>query len=78
MGSISNRLARLEERVGMSPNGDERAASSREVLSRMTVEELRAYVNALRRMKASESLVEEDGPILRRVEELYEEVGNGN
>ncbi len=77
MGSISNRLARLEDRVGMSATGDERAAA-RKVLSRMSVEELRVYVSALRRMKAGESLVEEDGPILQRVKELHEEVRNGN
>ncbi len=73
MGSISNRLARLEYRAGVSPIGDEEAATSREVLSRMSVAELRAYTSALRRMKAGESPGEEDAVILARVETLYEE-----
>jgi hypothetical protein len=74
MGSISDRLARLEDRVGMSPIGDGRAMTTREVLSRMSVAELRSYVNALRSMKGGERPGEEAGPILQRVEELYEGV----
>lgn len=73
---LEARLRRLEDRAEMSPIGDEGAATTREVLSRMSVSELRSYVNALRRMKAGEGSGEEDGPILQRVKELYEEVSN--
>lgn len=77
MGSMSDRLRRLEDRTGAS-RVDEGVATTREVLSRMSVEELRAYVSALRRMTAEVEPSKEDGPILRRVKELYEEVRNGN
>lgn len=75
MGSINTkrRLDRLEVRADVCRD-DERAAASRKVLARMTDDELRVYVAALRRMKAGEGPSEEDGPILQRVEALYEEV----
>ncbi len=76
MGSLNRRLEALEARARASVRADGGTTTSREVLSRMSVVELRRYVNALRRMKAGESPGDEDGPILQRVEELYEEVSN--
>lgn len=73
MGSIEARLRHLEARTGRV---DEGVATTREVMQRLTVEELRAYVSVLRRMKAGEKPVEDDGQILARVTELYEEVRN--
>lgn len=78
MGSINikRRLEDLETRNAAS-RVDEEERVSREVMQRLIVEELQRYVSVLRRMKAGESPGEEDGPILQRVEELYEEVRNG-
>ncbi len=72
MRSLGRRLEDLEARTGRV---DEGAATSKKVMRLLTVEELHAYVSALRRMKAGEKPVEEDGAILARVRELYEEVG---
>lgn len=72
---MEQRLRHLEARTGRV---DERAATSKKVMQRLTVEELRAYVNALRRMKAGEGPSEEDGPILQRVKELYEKERRGH
>jgi hypothetical protein len=72
---LDARLGRLEARVDAAREED-RAAVSREVLRRMTDEELRAYEAAPRRAKeAVGEFTEEDRPILERAEELYEEVG---
>ncbi len=76
MGSLNRRLEALEARARASVRAAGGTTTTREVLSRMSVAELRAYTSALRRMKAGESPGEEDGPILQRVEELYEEVSN--
>ena len=73
MGSLERRLGNLEAR-GATTRAEEKDRVSREALRRMTTEDLRAYVDALRRMKAGEVLGEEARAILRRFEELYEEV----
>lgn len=70
---MNRRLEALEARAGRV---DEGVAKTREVLPRMSTPELRAYVNVLRRMKAGEEPVEEDGAILAHVTTLYEEVRN--
>jgi hypothetical protein len=77
MGSLERRLGNLETHADKSRE-DEEAAQSREVLKRMTKDELSAYVDVLRRMKAGEEPGEEDRLISRRVQELYEEVRNGH
>jgi hypothetical protein len=51
-------------------------AINKEVLRRMTDDELRGYVGALRRMRDGKEPAEDDGPIFARVEELREEVRN--
>ena len=71
--SIKRRLESLETHADKSREGEE-ATNSREVLRRMTDDELSVYVDVLRRMKAGASPGEEDRSILRRVHELYEEV----
>ena len=76
MGSLENRLKRLEVSAKTSRE-DYGAALSREVLRRMSDEELRSYDAALRRaVKAEGEFSEQDWPILRRAEELYGEVRN--
>ena len=67
------RLERLEERLDHRDELFE-DATSREVISRMTTEELREYRDALRRHIQTGEPVEEDAPILRRRAQLYEEV----
>lgn len=75
MGSVKRRLGQLEAH-SKTRVGDEDAVI-RKVMRRFTDAELRAYVDVLRRMRDGEKPVEEDGPILARAKELYEEVGNG-
>ena len=74
MAGLEGRLRRLEAlegRVGV-PRGEDRETSrKREVLKRMSVEELRAYVAALRRAKAGEEPTDADGAIFARQRELY-------
>jgi hypothetical protein len=47
---------------------------SKEVLRRMTDDEVRGYVGTLRRIRDGKEPSEDDGPMLARVEELREEV----
>ena len=70
--SVRRRLGRLEGRL--PPREDRETARARAVHGRMTVEELRAYVAALRRARADEGPTEQDGAIFARARGLYEEV----
>jgi hypothetical protein len=75
--SVSRRLERLEERARSSRGEAEestRSAESREVLRRLSDPELEAYADALRRFNAESAPLGQDGPILARVTQLYEEV----
>jgi hypothetical protein len=75
---LTRRLTRLEERAAATPPllQTEQEAHRREVLRRMTNEELRVYVAALRRAKEAGGVFDEgDRPILERAAELYAEVG---
>lgn len=71
------RLERLEVSAKTSRE-DRKASESREMLKRMTYEELKTYEAALRRAREVGGFAEEDRPILERAEELYEEVRNGD
>ena len=71
--SVRRRLDRLEGRL--PPREDRETALARAVHGRMTVEELRAYVSALRRVRAGEDPAGQDGAIFARARDLYEEVG---
>lgn len=75
MGGVSRRLERLEDSAKTSRE-ERKEAESREVLKRMTDEELRTYEAALRRARETGGFVEEDRLILERVEELREELRN--
>ncbi len=75
--SIKRRLEDLEANAKTSRE-ERKATESREVLKRMTYEEIKTYEAALRRAREAGGFVEEDRPILERVEELREEVRNGN
>jgi hypothetical protein len=65
---IRDRLGRLEQLVltdqGEAAKGAEKSIS-KEVLRRITDDELRTYVSVLRRMREGEEPGEEDKPILR-------------
>ncbi len=75
MGRLERRLSRLED--GAKTSREEQGeADSRQVMRRMTDEELRSYVAALRRAVEAGGFTEEDRPILERAEELYGEVRN--
>lgn len=76
MGGVRRRLGRLEARSSEARAGG-RTALSREVMRRFTDAELHAYIEALRHASAAGRFREEDGPILARAGELYEEVSNG-
>ena len=70
--SARRRLARLEERL--RPTEGRETARARAVHGRMSVEELRGYVRALRRRRDGEGPAEGDGAIFARARRLYEEV----
>jgi hypothetical protein len=77
LGSVSRRLERLEERARSSHEEAEertRSVENREVLRRMTDDELSAYLSALCRLKAESAPLDEDRAILDRVTQLYDEV----
>ena len=74
MASLERRLQQLESHAHTSRQEDE-AAVIREVMRRLTDEELERYERALDRA-LEEGFAEEDRPILERVERLYEEVAN--
>jgi hypothetical protein len=71
--NLKRRLEGLEERLEarVEPFED---AISREVVRRMSTEELREYRDVLKRLIDTGELVEEDAPILHRRQQLYEEV----
>ena len=77
-GVRDRRLAALEERFEpASPEDELRKAISHEVLARLTDPELRAYVAALRHLRAAMQAGKEfdgDGAIFGRVERLRGEV----
>jgi hypothetical protein len=76
---LEGRLRRLE---GIAETHRSEAAKgvqetiSKEVLRRLTDDELRGYVGVLRRIRDGKEPSEDDGPILARVEELREELRN--
>lgn len=72
MGSLERRLQKLEQATEKRIS-----AVDREVLRRMTLDELRSYEGVLERAVArGESIcaLPEDEPTVRRVWEIYEEV----
>jgi hypothetical protein len=69
---VRRRLARLEERLPSREDLD--TARRREVLKRMSVEELRGYVGALTRRRAGEPPAERDEAIFACARKLYGEV----
>ncbi len=72
MGSLERRLAKLEQ-----VTEERESVIGREVLRRMTLEELLSYESILERAIArGEPLraLPEDAPMVRRVWEIYEEV----
>jgi hypothetical protein len=72
--SLRRRLERLEEvHYPATPRED---AIFCEVLRRMSDEELDHYERAFKRAQASGEFLEEDGPIVERVEALYGEVAD--
>lgn len=77
---LRNRLGRLEQSTQKHRSEAAKEAekrTSREVLRRMTDDELRAYHDALRRMLDEEEPAPEDEAILVRIQELREEVMGG-
>ena len=72
---MRDRLRKLEEAAGDGAPEDREAARNfarkQAVLKRMSVEELRAYVAALRRAKAGEEPTDADGAIFARQRELF-------
>jgi hypothetical protein len=74
VASLEHRLQRLEIHVDTSQREAEDAVG-REVMRRLTDEELKCYIGALERA-LEEKFTEEDRPILERVQRLYEEVAN--
>ena len=75
MASLECRLRQLETHADISRQEDE-AVGGREVMRRLTLEELKRYDQALERALEEEGFAEEDWPILERVQRLYEEVAN--
>jgi hypothetical protein len=73
LGRLERRLEDLEARSRASREAEE-IALTRAVMRRLTDDELRAYVDVLRRMRDGEEPEEKDEPILVRVKELREEV----
>ena len=74
MASLERRLQQLETHAATLRQEDAEAID-REVLRRLTDEELERYERALKRA-LEEGFAEEDRPILERVQRLYEEVAN--
>jgi hypothetical protein len=74
VASLERRLRQLEIHADTLRREDEEAVG-REVMRRLTDEELELYDRALNRA-LKEGFAEEDRPILKRVEQLYEEVAD--
>ena len=79
MGTLDRRVESLEARSGLGPRERERRAreAGREVLRRMTDEELDSYEEAVKRLEATGGFGDEHLPILHRAEELAAEVRDG-
>lgn len=75
MASLERRLRQLETHAATLRREEDGEAISREVLGRLTDEELKRFDQALERA-LEEGVAEEDGPVLERVQRLYEEVAN--
>jgi len=71
--NLKRSIESLEERLDPRDEPFEDAIS-REVISRMSTEELREYRDILKRLIDTGELVEEDAPIWHRWQLLYEEV----
>jgi hypothetical protein len=71
--NLKRRIEGLEERLEPRA-GPFEDATSREVIRRMSTEELREYRDALKHLRDTGELVEEDAPIWHRRQQLYEEV----
>jgi hypothetical protein len=71
--NLKRRLEGLEERIGTDRESLEDAVG-REVIRRMSTEELREYRDALKRLIEGGEPAEEDAPIWHRRAQLYEEV----
>ncbi len=74
MESLERRLQQLEYYAATVQREDEDAVG-REIMRRLTDEELERYIRALERV-LEEGFTEEDRPILERVERLFEEVAD--
>ena len=76
---IDRRVEALEARSGLGPRDREQREreAGREILRRMTDEELDAYEQALKRLDTADGLEDEDLAILDRAEELAREVRGG-
>jgi hypothetical protein len=78
---LRDRLGRLEQSTQKHRSeaaNEAEKRTSREVLRRMTDDELCAYVDVLSRMRDGEEPGEENVSILTRVQELREEVTSGH
>jgi hypothetical protein len=73
LGSLERRLEDLEGRSRASREAEE-VALTRQVMRRLTDDELRTYAAILKRMMAGEVDEEAQAPILERVREVREEV----
>jgi hypothetical protein len=71
--NLKRRLEGLEERIGTDRESVEDAIS-REVIRRMSTEELKEYTDALNHLRDMGKPSEEDAPIWHRRQQLYEEV----
>jgi hypothetical protein len=71
--SVRRRLEDLEARSRASREAEE-VALIRQVMRRLTDDELRTYAATLKRMMAGEVGEEAQAPILERVQEVREEV----
>ena len=75
MASLERRLQQLETYAATMRREDEEAVG-REVMRRLTDEELEWYERALKRALGEEGYAAEDRPILERVQQLYEQVAD--
>ena len=73
---IKRRLRALESDLGDPASEGLRLEVHREVLTRLTDEELERYLGALEAAERKGEWAQEDLPILRRVEDLMEKVAN--
>jgi hypothetical protein len=73
LGRLERRLEDLEARSRASREAEE-VALIRQIMRRLTDDELRTYAATLKRMMAGEVDEEAQAPILERVREVREEV----